>query len=273
MKLIPWLAALSIAAALPAQAQHAGHDMPAKAEPTAWTDLPLVSARTRGPGGTEVRVVNSAAREVVVSPPKGELRTLELANGRAEVKPEIGNYHLLSALDSCDTHAATASTAVYFANPGPAPTTLLRQTRDGLTVTPERLPREHGAWRAGDTARFVVTMDGNPFPGAKVRFETSNGTKTELSAQPDGSVEIRFPEDFAPRDQRPPEAHGRPTQAQFVVAAIDNSSGVHRLGAFNYTYRPNAYDGMSLWTGAGFAALGMISAAPLLRRRDKGGRA
>jgi hypothetical protein len=161
---------------------------------------------------------------------------------------------------------------VYFSNPGPAPTALLAAAPDGLAVVPERLPREHAAYRAGEVARFRVTFNGKPQGGAKVRFETSNGTRTEATAQPDGSIAITFPEDFPPRDQRPPEAHGRPTEAQFVIAAIGQIDGAQHIGAFNYSYRPGAYDGMSLWAGMGFAALGMVSAVPFLRRRDKGDR-
>lgn len=255
-----------------AHAQHSGHDMPTRAEAKAWTQLPLVVARARGPMAAEISLANSSAGEVTFSPPKGSAHTLTLANGRTEVKAEIGNYHLVSAVDACDSHVATASTPVYFSNPGPAPTTLLKQEQAGLTVLPLRLPREHGAWRAGEVARFRVAFDGKPFPGAKVRLETSNGSRIETDSQLDGTAEITFPDDFAPRDQRPPEAHGRPTQAQFVIAAISQTGTVQHVGAFNHVYRPGAFDGTSVWTGLGFAALGMVSATPLLRRRAKGGR-
>jgi hypothetical protein len=271
MKMLPLLAVL-LAAAAPAQAQHAGHDMPARPAATAWTTLPLVQARPQGPGGAEVRLTNSAALDVTMTSPKGDSVSVLTEAGKAKIKPDTGNYHLLTAVEACDTHVATAATAVYFSNPGPAPTALLKRAQTGLTVLPERLPREHGAYRAGETWRFRVAFDGTPFPGAKVRLETSNGSRAELVSGIDGSVEVHFPEDFPPRDQRPPERHGQPDQAQFVVAAISQTGATQHIGAFNYVYRPNAYDGSSLWTGAGFAALGMICAVPLLRRRAKGDR-
>lgn len=268
----PMFLALVLLAAAPAAAQHANHGAPpaADAGEPEWTKLPTLSAALRGRTGAQISVFNGAAGEVAALAPDGTTTTLPLAAGTASYKPATGNYHLLTAVDACDVHVATAATAVYFPNPGRAPTDILAAPRQGLTIVPERLPREHSAYRAGETWRFVVTMDGQPFPGAKVRFETANGSRIELVSDVDGTVDVTFPEDFPPRDQRPPEAHGRPVTADFVVAATFQTGTVQHIGAFNYSYRPGAYDGASLAMGAGFALLGMVAAAPLLRRR-KGG--
>ncbi|MGE5546224.1 MAG: hypothetical protein ACM33T_04975 [Solirubrobacterales bacterium] len=263
------LAALLTAA--PALGQEHDHGAAPQSAATGWTSLPLVQATLKGRGGAELVTANSAAREIAIVPPKGTAVTLAVADGKATFKPQIGNYHLVSAVDSCDTHVATASTAVYFSNPGPAPTEILRQPAAGLSVVPERLPREHGAFRAGETWRFLVSMDGKPLSGATVRVETGNGSKAQLLSDAAGLVNVTFPDDFPPRDRRPPETHGRPTQAPFVVAAVMQSGELQHIGAFNYAYRPGADDGMSLWAGAGFAFVGMVIAAPLVRRRNKGG--
>lgn len=266
------LLAAMLAGTAPARAQHSGHDMAPPAAPSSsWTTLPLVQVNGRGANGAEITTANGAPSVVTVVPPKGDSTAPALNGGIATFKPAVGNYHLVRSVETCEAHVATAVTAVYFANPGPAPTGILRQAAPDLTIMPERLPREHGAYRAGEDWRFVVRFNGQPFPGAKVRFETSNGTKTEFRSGLDGGVTVTFPDDFPPRNERPPEGHGRPTQAQFVIAAIDQTGAVQHLGAFNYTYRPGAFDGSSLWAGAGFAALGMIAAVPFLRRRAKGG--
>lgn len=271
MKLPLILAAVALLAAAPAAAQHDHHAAPPPAAGAPeWTKLPTISAGLRGRMGAAIEVFNGAAFEATVTAPDGAATTLPLAEGKASHKPAVGNYHLVTAVDACDVHVATASTAVYFPNPGDAPTAILEAPRKGLTIMPERLPREHAAYRAGETWRFVVTMDGQPFPGAKVRFETANGSREELVSDIDGTVDVTFPEDFPPRDQRPPEAHGRPVTAGFVVAAIHQTGTLQHIGAFNHSYRPGAFDGSSLATGAGFAVLGMVFAAPLLRRR-KGG--
>lgn len=269
MKHFVFLAA-ALAAAAPAAAQHEGHGAPPPATTAEWTSLPRVSARAQGSRGAQIVTANSAATEMSVLAPDGGTTTLALTDGKAEFKPQGGNYHLVTAVDACDVHVATATTAVYFSNPGPAPTAILKRNAEGLRMTPERLPREHAAYRAGETTRFRVTMDGQPYPGAKIRFETANGSRSEWASDLDGWVAVTFPEDFPPRDQRPPEGHRRPTTAEFVVAAIHQTGTVQHIGAFNYTYRPNAYDGSSLAAGAGFGFLGMVAAFPLLRRR-KGG--
>ncbi|HSV29943.1 MAG TPA: hypothetical protein VLL76_10305, partial [Candidatus Omnitrophota bacterium] len=263
------LALAALLAAAPALAQHENHGAPPPS-PNGWTTLPIVEARLKGRMGVELSAPNGAARTMVVTPPKGEKATLDAPGGKASFKPVDGNYHLVTAVDACDVHVATATTAVYFPNPGAAPTKILKQPAEGLTVVPDKLPREHASYRAGETWVFHVAKDGQPFPGAKVRLETGNGTKAELVSDMEGKVAVTFPEDFPPRDQRPPEAHGRPLQSPFVVAAIVQTGSLQHIGAFNHVYRPGAYDGMSVWAGAGFGLVGMALAAPFVRRRRTG---
>lgn len=260
--------ALALLASGPVAAQH--NHGGGTAPQAAWTSLPLVQVRPQGRLEMVAAPVNmSLATGVTVVPPKGAPKVLSLEGGRARVVPDVGNYHLARVREDCDSHVATAATALYFSNPGPAPSALLAEPGDGLAILPERLPREHSSFRAGETWPFRVTVDGRPLPGARVVLETANGTRQRLSADLDGRVLVTFPADFPPLDQRPPEVHGQPAGAAFVVATTLETGARPQTAAFNLSYRPATLDGTSPWTGAGFALVGAVLAAPLVRRRRK----
>ena len=55
--------------------------------------------------------------------------------------------------------------------------------------------------------------------------------------------------------------------ADFVLATEHMNGGKTYLTAFNSSYGKNAFDQRSLALGLGFTLLGMIGAAPLLRKR------
>lgn len=256
--------------AAPALAQHHDHGGAPAGTTSGWTALPMLRAMTTDRLASEISAINLTAETFAVAAPDGRTSTRPAQANKASVEPDgaLGNYHLVSAREETDGHVHVASTVVYFPNPGPAPTAMLEQPRGELEIVPTRLPREHNNYRAGDTGSFVVRADGKPWAGAQVRLETANGTKSRLTANGKGVVEIVFPSDFKPVEMRPVAEHGRPVSSAFVMAVEREVEGRHFLSTFSYRYSPNPFDGKSVWAGAGFALLGATLAIPLLRRRD-----
>lgn len=258
----------ALALAGPVLAQQHNHGGPPSMAASGWTSLPFLRAMPTDRLAAEVSAVNLTAETFSVAAPDGNGTSLAAQANKATVEPRaaLGNYHLVSAREDRDGKIQTATTVVYFANPGPAPTAMLDQPRSELEILPLRLPREHNNYRAADTASFVVRAAGKPVPGAMVRLETSNGTTERLTADGKGVVQVVFPSDFKPVEMRPVAAHGRPSASAFVLAVERELEGRRFLSTFSYRYIPNPYDGKSLWMGAGFALLGGILAIPLLRR-------
>jgi hypothetical protein len=192
--------------------------------------------------------------------------TLPLAGG-AEVKasPAVGNYHWLSARAEMPEYVAVATSAHYFGNPGPAPAGLLLARKNELELIPQPLPREHAGYREGEEWRFLLRFDGQPLAGRKVTLETANGSRAEFVTDEKGMALVSFPADFKAEEGRG-NGHGR-RQAGFVLAAEQVAGGKTYLTTFNYGYSPGPYANRNLWTGVGFLALGMMAAAPLLRRK------
>jgi len=252
---------------------HGGGESTARGMP-AWTHYPLlVTARSGDRSGVRVAAANLVAPSLDVYAPKnwsGEGHwELPLAGG-AEVKPspEVGNYHWLAARAAMPEYVAVATSAFYFANPGPAPTAMLGAKKSELEVIPQPLPREHAGYRSGEEWPFLVRFQGDPLKGQKLVLETSNGSRTEFVTDESGVAKIRFPDDFKPA-RGGEGGHGMRRQAGFVIAAEHEAGGTGYLTTFNYSYGPGAYVNKSLWAGAGFAVLGMGMAVPLLRRRKE----
>ncbi len=260
-------------AAFAAGHDHGGGERAASGLP-AWTHYPLlVTARGGDRGGVRVAAANLVAPVLDVYAPKnwsGEGHwELPLSAG-AEVRPspEVGNYHWLAARAAMPEYVAVASSAFYFANPGPAPTAMLDAKKSELEVIPRPLPREHAGYRAGEEWPFMVRFQGEPLKGQKLVLETANGSRAEFVTDGGGVAKIRFPDDFKPA-RSGEGGHGMRRQAGFVLAAEHEAGGTGYLTTFNYSYGPGAYDNKSLWAGAGFAVLGMGMALPLLRRRKE----
>lgn len=156
---------------------------------------------------------------------------------------------------------ANAMTIHYFSDRAPAPRDLLNAARPGLEIAPNPLPREHRHYRENERWTFRVTRDGKPIADMPVALETSNGTKAELRTDPEGLVEIAFPQDIK---EVPKEDwhHGRPPPSSFVLAVRDGGL----LATFNGIYERDAFAGTSLWFGFGFMIAGMAAALPFLRR-------
>jgi hypothetical protein len=270
--------ALPLAAGAQQASEHAPHDHaahgapPAGTDRTAWTKHPLL-VPARGDRGDRqlVRLVprNFAPAAVSVLGPAEDSRSEHVAvraNGAEFRAPRgTGNYYWASAgIESAD-EVLTASTVHYFSNPGPAPKELLARPKGELELSPQRLPREHAQYREGEEWPFLVRFRGKPLAGAVVALETEPGTMDAFRTDPDGIARVRFPRDMK-RAATPnePAHHARP-RAAFVVSVDHRADGRRYLTAFNYSYAPHAYDGKHLGAGIGFALLGGLLAAPLVR--------
>lgn len=176
-----------------------------------------------------------------------------------------GGYYLVRVMGHGPAgEIATATTIKYFSNAAPAPRDMLAAVRPGFEIAPDPLPREHGHYRENETWTFHVRMDGKPLAGLPVVLETSNGSTAEFTTTDDGSVDVTFPGDAkeVPKEQW---NHGNPPASNFVLAV--RNGGL--LATYNDKYNRDAFAGKSVWTGVGFAMLGMIAAVPLVRRRKK----
>jgi hypothetical protein len=178
---------------------------------------------------------------------------------------KLGNYHWVLARQESAHEVRIASTVWYFSNPGAAPTALLRESRHELEIAPERLPREHGAYRESEKWRFLVRWQGQPLANQPLTLETELGSRSRFVTDATGVATVLFPRDMAPDEGA---AVGRgPRRAKFVLATErqDDATGKHYLSAFNYTYGADADRQRSLPWGAAFGLLGMGVAVPLLR--------
>lgn len=275
MRTIAFVILALLAASAPALAQHDHHAAPptGRGQAQTWTTTPMVAGRPAGRAEAMAMPANMVADTLTVVAPDGGRADLSLDNGQARIKPKSGNYHLVLAQGRAGDATVNAASAVYFSNPGPAPSQILGHPGAGLMLLPERLPREHAQFRSGESVRFRLTVDGTPLPGMPVQVETANGTHQTLGTDLDGWVQLSFPADFPPLDQRPEEAHGRPLTAGFVLSAVLNAGVQPRLASFAYVYGPNQLDKASPAFGAVFALLGMACAIPLILRRNPKGAA
>jgi hypothetical protein len=281
------LALLALLLAGPAIAQNDHSQHAAEPEATApqrpaareWTRLPLLApAMSRGGerGAAALRPVGIDAAEVTVFAPGGAPDRLRVAypvgTDGAIIKsaaPMVGNYHWVTARQEGDTEVRVASTAWYFANPGPAPTELLKQAKNELELVPKPLPREHSSYREAEEWRFLVRWNGEPLPSQKVTLETEFGSRSSYVSDAQGEVVALFPRDFRDKPGHPgaSEESMGPQRAKFVIGTEYEADGKHYLTAFNYTYSPDPARTRSLGWGAAFGVLGMLAALPLLRSR------
>ncbi|BAU46775.1 hypothetical protein SVA_0193 [Sulfurifustis variabilis] len=257
---------------------HASHGAPpAGVDAIAWTKDPLL-VPARGERGDRqlLRLVprNFEPAAISVLGPAEDSRPEHVAvraNGVEFRAPRgNGNYYWASARTESGDEVLTASTVHYFSNPGPAPRALLARPKGELELIPQRLPREHAQYREGEEWPFVVRFRGQPLAGAVVALRSEHGTMDAFRTDEAGVARVRFPRDMT---RTAPAAaghahHGRP-RAAFVVSVDHRVDGRRYLTAFNYTYAPHAYDGKHLGAGIGFALLGGLLAAPIVRHARK----
>jgi hypothetical protein len=261
---------------------HHAHGTPRTAATNTWTQLPLLLPARGGERGdrstARFALANLEAATLTVYTPRAAdedaPQQVPVTAGSATYRAPrgSGNYHWVSARQESRDSVATAGTAYYFSNPGPAPTELLLKRKGELELIPQPLPREHGRYREGETWPFLARFNGAPLSGGTVVLETEHGTREMFPTNDQGIARITFPRDFVKRDATGGNGHAGhgPQRADFVLAITHNDGTRYYQTTFNYSYSPHALEGRSLWAGAGFVVLGMVLAAPLLRRRKKG---
>jgi len=233
-----------------------------------WTDLPLIQVQgdRQDRSRLRLRLAGLNASKLSVYPPKGPPRTLSLENGEAELTPgPLGNYHWLQAREESPAQVRIASSVRYFAQPGPAPTELLREVKSELEIVPQPLPREHWQYLSGQEWDFLIRFKGQPLARATVHFMSKNGSHAAVRSDEAGRVRLRFPDDW-PADVRTGDGHRRPV-TPFVLRVEHEADERRYQTSFNLGYGPDPMAGRDLAAGAGFLALGGVLALPLLRRR------
>lgn len=248
-----------------------------EAERSAFTTLPLLLAVGRGDRqGAPYCLANLQSEGVEVRNGAGGFEpspaTVPVSQGGFRLSAgKVGNYHWVQATEASQVGVVTASTAHYFANPGPAPTAMLQQPKAALEIVPQPLPREHWRYRAGETWAFLVRFNGQPLADTGVRMETSGGTERIFRTDSRGLVRVAFPDDVAEAPQQGGHNHGRGGQNRFVLAVgHTDAAGRYYLTAFNHTYGAAAGAGRSMAAGLGFLVLGGVLAVPLTLRRKEG---
>ncbi|HEX8963214.1 MAG TPA: hypothetical protein VF801_09450 [Rhodocyclaceae bacterium] len=288
MRATNWIvlaAAAGIAGHAAAQHEHHHGGMTAGAPPgqaergqamREWTRFPvLISGRPGEERAVTVKPVGIAASELLVfasdGPADKRKAAVPVEDGGARIEPaapKLGNYHWVVARSETEGEVRVASTAVYFSNPGAAPTAMLAMPKHELEIVPQPLPREHGQYRESEKWDFLVRFNGAPLADQPVTLETQSGSRSSFVSDAQGRVVVLFPRDFKPA--QPGRDGGRemgPRRAGFVLAAEREADGKRYLTAFNYSYSPDADRDRSLAWGAAFGVLGMAAAVPLLRRR------
>jgi hypothetical protein len=284
-----WIAvALAAGVAGSAAAQHEHHHggMASAAQPEKtergqamrqWTRFPLLTPGRPGEERAAVTLkpvgIETSEVQVFASDGPADKRRINVPveEGGARIEPaapKLGNYHWVVARSETEGEVRTASTAVYFSNPGAAPTAMLATPKHELEIVPQPLPREHGQYRESEKWNFLVRFNGAPLGNQPVTLETQFGTRSSFMSDEQGRVVVLFPRDFKPAQAgRDGGRDMGPRRAGFVLAAEHEADGKRYLTAFNYSYSPDADRDRSLAWGAAFGLLGMIAAAPLLRRR------
>lgn len=264
-----------LALVTPALAQH-GHGGPrpgGNADVTPWTTVPRLLIAGGGRGPVRLRLAGIEADVLSIHAPGGapeaRVRQVPVEARSAVVSPAapmMGNYHWVQAREAVDGRVHVASTVVYFANPGPAPTALLAESRSELEIIPDPLPREHAHYREGERWDFLLRWQGHPLADQALTLETANGSRSRARSDAEGRVTLVFPRDFDAADTTD-DGHRRPS-ASFVLWTERQADGRHYLSSFTERYSPEPARTRSLAWGAGFGLFGMVLAMPLLRRRE-----
>lgn len=277
----PFLALLLAVAALPLAAQHDhGGQAGSSSASSSWTSQPLLLPAGGGRGeraAASLRASGSDGRVLAIYGPDldalDQRREVTATAGVFAISPtdaKRGNYHWLVLREESAELVRVASTAWYFANPGPSPQRLLAQVRHELEIVPEPLPREHGSYRESEKWRFRVRWQGQPLAGRSVLLETEAGSRSTLTTDSEGVATVLFPRDL-PETVADEKSHGRPARraGKFVLSTEYEDQGRRYQTAFNHTYGEDGERGRSLGWGAAFALAGMVAALPLLRRRQQ----
>lgn len=269
--------ATAFAAEPPAMAQH-DHNAMMHSQSRTWTQLPLLKPRMKGQ--------DMSSRSYIIQPQNIAAGVVEAwsndlddANGHRQLsiemggapldKPATGGFQMLTAREVQSDSVRVASTVHYFGERGGKnPTAMFDQFKHELEIVPQPYPREHSRYRANEDWQFIVRFKGQPLAAQKVVLETSNGSHSEFMTDASGVVKMHVPDDFkAEEAQSKGGNHGMRRGADLVLAVSHEDGGKRYLTAFNSSYGEDAYANRSLTMGLGFMLVGMLGAAPLLRKR------
>lgn len=276
------------AAGRPAAAIPAGHDheamMHGMERPSAWTLYPTLKIRASGKDRASM-VVSVVPQKLSVDSvtafsnnfgDENGRRVLPLEMGSAKLdKPATGGFHWLSAREDRGSEVWVASTVHYYGERGAKdPSAMFMKQKNELEIIPQPYPREHARYRANEVWKFLVRFNGQPLAGHKVWLETANGSMDGFVSDAAGVIRVRLPDDFPVAEEQPAagghDHGGMRRSSDFVLATEHADGGRNYLTAFNASYGPDAYDKRNLAMGLGFTLLGMLGAAPLLRKRKNG---
>ncbi|MBI4808245.1 MAG: hypothetical protein HY799_04795 [Nitrosomonadales bacterium] len=261
-----------------------GHDhaamMQGMGKTAAWTLYPTLKARMSGESRETMKTaimpqnIVAAGIDAWSNNTKDDKahRQLSIEMGGAMLdKPANGGFHWLAAREEQGDTVRVASTVYSFNERGARdPSAMFMQQKHELEIIPQPFPREHSRYRANEDWQFLLRFNGQPLPGQKVYLETSNGSMAEFVADVQGVVRVHVPDDFKPEEEMKDAGghnHGMRRGADLVLATEYAAEGKTFLTAFNSSYGPNAFEKRSLAMGLGFTLLGMLGAAPLLRKR------
>lgn len=265
---------------MPSAHDHPAMGMEGIGIPRAWTELPILKTKMSGKT-RETTVISIVPQNIVVANVDAWSNNLkdvdahrqlsmEMAGAKLD-KPSTGGFQMLTAREEQADSVRVSSTVYYFGERGAKnPTEMFMQQKNELEIIPQPYPREHSRYRANEDWKFLVRFNGQPLANQKVNLETSNGSKVEALTDASGVLSLHIPDDFKSVEEKKEGAghdHGMRRGADLVLATEFVNGGKTYLTAFNSAYGADAYDKRSLAMGLGFALLGMVSAAPLLRQK------
>lgn len=210
------------------------------------------------PQGTTLDLLYGDGATTQLWLPTLEQRPLALANGSAKLKGSgMDNYHLLYALRETETVHETALRYQYLRGKpsGRSPAELVYADKAPLEIVPAPLPREHNRYESESRAVFIVKFQGAPLPNQTVTLETTNGTRTQITSDGRGRINVVLPHDFQRigrgRDNNPP--------AEFFLHTRHQDTGRLYMTSLSAEYHvnPRHWESQSgaLWSGlAGFAS-------------------
>ncbi|HAF44608.1 MAG: hypothetical protein A2100_04630 [Sideroxydans sp. GWF2_59_14] len=261
-----------------------GHDhaamMQGMGKTAAWTLYPTLKARMSGENRETMKTAIVPQNIVAANidawsnnlKDENAYRQLPMDMGGAMLdKPTNGGFHWLSAREDQGDTVRIASIVQSFNERGAKdPTAMFMRQKHELEIIPQPYPREHARYRANEDWKFLVRFNGQPLSGQKVFLESSNGSMAEFVSDAQGVVKVHVPDDFKAEEEKPAAGshnHGMRRTADLVLATEYADGGKTYLTAFNSSYGQNAFDQRNLAMGLGFTLLGMLGAAPLLRKR------
>lgn len=249
-------------ATVPSHQHHGGHD--------AHASDPSQSGNAQKQGGhgthrkPEVLQLNDPA-DAQLSLWRSDLKRSGLSadNGELVLKPTgVDSYHAVVAERlSGDTHESAVRYVTLRGKPsGHSPAELLAIEKLPLEIVPDPIAREHHRYLSDRPAKFRIRFEGRPLPGASVSLETSNGSHLEATADRQGRLEFRLPEDFTDievgRRNNPP--------ADFIVRTRHEENGRQYRASLSAPYHVNPHHWQSNGAGLAAAASGFVVGVGIL---------